>query len=154
MVFLVGGFDDGAPYGRVFQFSVPVSPTPSEVHAGSDQFGMVWGGQKEVVDRIISGYDAALPLIAQDILSLTDDQRIKLETNLKGRLEPRIPYAFLPLQDSVHLSILLIRTTISVQNWIADKRGVGGPIDVATITRTKGFEAIQQKEITGERLVG
>ena len=154
MVFLVGGYDANDPYGKVFQFSIPVSPKPREVHAGSNQFGMVWGGQKEFIDRIISGFDGRLPLVAQEILKLTDDQRNELETKLKGRLEPSIPYDFLPLQDSVDLSILLIRTTISVQNWIAGTRGVGGPIDVAIITRTKGFEAIQYKRISGERLEG
>jgi hypothetical protein len=30
-------------------------------------------------------------------------------------------------------------------------RGVGGAIDVATITRTDGFRAIQEKQILGDR---
>ncbi len=38
-----------------------------------------------------------------------------------------------------------------LQRFLVDIRGVGGDIDVATITRTEGFRAIQQKEIVGER---
>ena len=124
--FLVGGYDEGEPYGRVYQFSVPTSPEPNEQQSGPGQFGMVWGGQTEFTDRIIAGFDGQLPYIAQEILGLNDDQRNVLGVQLKGRLEARIPYAFLPLQDSVDLSILLIRTTIAVQNWIVGIRGVGG----------------------------
>ena len=61
-----------------------------------------------------------------------------------------IPYQFLPLQDCVDLSIFLIRTTIKLQTWLVGVRGVGGAIDVATITRIEGFRAIQQKRIVGE----
>lgn len=153
MVFLVGGYDEGAPYGRVFEFSVPTIPKPKEQHAGSDKFGMVWGGQKEFTDRIIQGFDGRLPGIVQEILELNKKQTDNLEAQLKERLQANIPFPFLPLQDSVDLSILLIRTTITVQNWIVGVRGVGGPIDVATITRTAGFRPVQQKSITGERLV-
>ena len=150
MTFLVGGYDEGEPYGKVFECFVPSAPQPKEQHPGSDQFGMVWGGQKEFTDRIITGFDGQLPGIVQNILGLSDDDTNALGTQLKENLQANIPFPFLPLQDSVDLSILLIRTTISVQNWIVGVRGVGGPIDVATITRTDGFKPVQQKSITGE----
>jgi hypothetical protein len=37
--------------------------------------------------------------------------------------------------------------TSVVQGWTIGIRGVGGAVDVATITRTEGFQAIQQKQI-------
>lgn len=152
--FLVGGYDAGDPYGKVFQFAIPTSPFPEELHSGTGEFGMVWGGQKEFTDRLIAGFDAHLLEVVQEVLDLDDAKRDELEIQLKSRLQANIPFAFLPLQDSVDLSILLIRTTIAVQNWTVGIRGVGGPIDVATITRTEGFNAIQQKSISGERLEG
>ena len=152
IAFLVGGYDEGAPYGRVFELFIPTAPDPKEQHPGPDQFGMVWGGQRDFTDRLITGFDGQLPGIVQQILGLDDTQRDSLGADLKSRLQAQIPFAFLPLQDSVDLSILLIRTTISVQNWVMGVRGVGGPIDVATITRIDGFKPVQQKSITGERL--
>jgi hypothetical protein len=62
-----------------------------------------------------------------------------------------IPYQFLPLQDCVDLAIFLIKTTATIQRWTTGVRGVGGAIDVATITRTDGFRAIQEKQILGDR---
>ena len=152
MLFLVGGYDPDQPYGRVFQFSIPTAPDPDEVQKGPNDFGMVWGGQTEITDRIINGFDVRLPNIAQEILSLSDDDRDHLGRRLQESLQTVIPFQFLPLQDCVDISILLIRTTIAIQNWIVGVRGVGGPIDIATITRTDGFTSIQQKSITGERI--
>ena len=151
LVFLVGGYDEGVAYGRVFELSIPRTPKPLEQHKGDGNFGMVWGGQREVVDRLITGYDARLPGIAENILGLAPDKVSSLNTEMKRQLQAPIPFAFLPLQDCVDLSVLLIRTTMAIQNWMVGIRGVGGPIDVATITQTEGFRWVQQKTIVGER---
>lgn len=149
MIFLVGGYDAGAPYGRLFQVVVPHKPVADEQSIG--QFGALWGGQREYVDRLIQGYDDALPVVVQRVLGLDDATRDRLAGDLKTDRQAKIPYQFLPLQDCVDLAIMLIRTTILMQRWIVDVRGVGGAIDIATITRTEGFKPVQQKEIRGER---
>ena len=150
MIFMVGGYDKGAPYGRVFELSIPTAPEPNEIFTAPGHFGMVWGGQKEFADRIIVGYDDQLPGAAQQILELTDEQREKLRNDLKQHTQTKIPFEFLPLQDCVDLAILVVRTTAALHGLITGIRGVGGPVDVATITRTHGFESIQQKSIIGE----
>ena len=147
MVFLVAGYDEDAPYGRIFELKLPDTPSPKEWGTGA--FGMMWGGQKEYVERIINGYDPNLLAMVQKSLKLTDKQR----DDLKKALSPlglSVPYQFLPLQDCVNLAIFLIRTTIGVQELAVTLRGVGGPIDVATITRDVGLTAIQRKDIVGE----
>jgi hypothetical protein len=149
MNFLVGGYDEGAPYGRIYQIILPTRPEPEELNA--EDFGVVWGGQREFTDRIIQGFDPAAPSIIQKSLTLGDDEMTKIVNDLKRQLSVHIPYLFLPLQDCVDLAIFLIRTTITIQGWIAGLRGVGGAIDVATITRIEGFKPIQQKTVVGER---
>lgn len=150
VVFIVGGYDEGAPYGRVFDMFIPSRPTPNEWHSGSGQFGLVWGGQREYADRLIHGFDGRLPELVKKYLSLDDKKRDELSTNLQTQLQAPIPFAFLPLQDSIDLAIFLIRATIIMQHWMVGVRGVGGDIDVAVITQTEGFSEIRKKKITGE----
>lgn len=150
MVFLVGGFDEGASYGRVFEVLVPSRPEPWEFYQGEGEFGMAWGGQRAIPDRLMQGFDPAVIAKAKDYLQLSDEQAVGLDAHLRAQLQLPIPFQFLPLQDSVNLSIMLIRTTIALQTWTVDVRGVGGAIDVATITRTDGYRAVQQKQIMGE----
>lgn len=152
MSFLIGGFDADAPYGRVFQVNIPSNPVPIEWNAAG-QFGVTWGGQLEYTNRLIKGFDPQLPSLIQDFLKLNGEQKTSLEKYLEGALSLPIPYQFLPLQDCVNLSIFLIRTTMEIQNWAVGVRGVGGAIDVATITRTDGFNAVQQKSVVGQKLI-
>ena len=152
MVFLVGGYDENAPYGRVFDFFIPSRPQPNEQFAVTGQFGVVWGGQREHVDRLLSGYDPRVLEMVGVEFSLDAPKKEEFKNKL-ARLTTPIPYAFLPLQDSVDLSIFLIRTSIQIQTWLVGVRGVGGAIDVATITKTDGFKPIQVKQIIGERRI-
>jgi len=144
MVFLIGGFDEGAVYGRLFDVYVPNRPTPKEQLVGD--FGALFGGQREFVDRLLRGYDARLPEMTKSALSLSAADEAKLATKL-NELATAIPYQFLPLQDCVDLSVFLIRTTINLQTWQIGVRGVGGAIDIATITQTAGFKPLQEKVI-------
>lgn len=148
MVFLVGGYDEDQPYGKVFEFSIPSQPKPKEWH--SESFGIVWGGQQQFAERLIHGFDNTLVPIINKSLNLSEKLLEKVKEDLRQSSLP-IPYQFLPLQDCVDLSIFLIRMTITIQKWIVAVRGVGGYIDVATITKTAGFEPVQQKRIIGER---
>lgn len=151
MVFLVGGFDQDAAYGRVFEIGIPTRPSPKEWHADPGMFGPVWGGQREFTDRLIQGFDPNLFQIAKTTLCLSDEQ-INTLRNALNPLSVQIPYQFLPLQDCVDLSIFLIRTTMTIQTWQIGIRGVGGAIDLATITRTDGYKPVQQKKVKGETI--
>ncbi|MGD0731786.1 MAG: hypothetical protein ABR956_11015 [Terracidiphilus sp.] len=150
MVFYVGGYDDQSPYGRVFQLSIPGAPVPVEMIPGN--FGAIWGGQREITDRLLQGFDGRLPEMAQDVLGIgAANRKTDLEDQLKQRLALPIPWQFLPLQDCVDLTIFLVRSTILLQQWVVGLRGVGGAVDVATITRTDGFREIQVKQIVGDK---
>jgi len=147
IAFLVGGYDENEPYGKVFEFQVPTRPNPRETLPRI--FGLTWGGQREFVDRLLRGYDDRLPIMAQQFLHLNDSQRDGLIQHFTNTLGVPIPYQFLPLQDCVDLSVFLIRITMGIQYWFMGLRGVGGEIDVATIKRIEGLEAIKEKKITG-----
>ena len=93
--------------------------------------------------------------LARDFLhspaaQLQPGQPDPLEIEFASELSAKIPWQFLPLQDCVDLCIFAIRSTITLQKWVVDVRGVGGAIDVATVTRTEGFKYIQQKKIIRE----
>jgi hypothetical protein len=148
MTFVVGGYNEGEPYGRVYEFEIPRAPKPVERTSLQD-FGITWGGQHEIMDRLLAGYDLRAVDVVKQALSLTDDQVKKLVEALT-KFQMPLPIKYLPLQDCVDLAILFIRTTIGAQRLTVGIRGVGGPIDIATITRTHGFQWVQRKTVRGE----
>lgn len=144
----MGGYDKDAPYGDVCSFRVPSESCPVPQHRGS--FGITWGGQLEIANRVLQGYDSQLIPILRERFDLSDPEVNELETALRQKLVATIPCQILPLQDCVNLATFLIRTTMTAQSLSVDVRGVGGMIDVATITRTEGVQWIQQKQLKGE----
>lgn len=151
MVFLVAGYDKGEPYGKVFEIFVPNNPTPTE-KIPLAAFGAIWGGQRSITDRLVQGFDSAAINQIYQALKIPAPQQTtaNLEAHLKTQLSLKIPIQFLPLQDCVDLATFLVKATILLQRWTVDVRGVGGAVDVATITRTGGFEFIQTKRVVGE----
>ncbi|MFH0991871.1 MAG: hypothetical protein V1799_17835 [bacterium] len=144
MVFMLGGYDEGEAYGRVYEIDIPSRPVPKEWH--TSDFGPVWGGQQEFVGRLIHGYDPQLVPFVQKTLGLTAEQTTLLSKAL-SQLQVQIPYQFLPLQDCINLSALLVRTTMEMQSFYVGLRGVGGNIDIAAITKTGGFQPIKEKDV-------
>jgi len=150
MMFIVGGFDPQAAYGRVFLIDIPNDPEPVEQNPGETEFGMTWGGQLQIPSRIIHGFDPMVPHIIREQLGLEEQELEHLRRAFKENLEFSIPYKVLPLQDCVNLAMFMIESTISAQNLAAVLRGVGGPIDIAVIRRTQGLQYIQRKSIGDE----
>jgi len=148
MTFVVSGYDDGEPYGTVCVLDIPANPQPREQHPGAE-FGITWGGQRDVVDRLIQGFDARLPDVVAESLSLEQAQTDALRQALQ-QFQMAIPLPAMPLQDCVDLAIFFIRTTIDAQALTVGIRGCGGPIDVAIIRRREGMTFVQQKRISGE----
>ncbi len=148
--FVVGGFDHDNPYGKLFTLSIPDAVQPTPVYFGASPFGLYWDGMPQFAQRIILGYDSFVLAGAAQILNLTPDQMNLLSQQLGGYSQANIPYEILSLQDGVDLVILLIRTTIAIMNLTTGFRSVGGPIEIATITRSEGFKFVQRKTITGE----
>lgn len=150
MTFVVGGYDPDQPYGNVFLVDVPKNPEPEPRNPGPQDFGMTWGGQLQVASRLIHGSDPALFPLLKEKLGLTDEQLAELLQFLTQRLQYRIPFDILPLQDCIDMASFLVRATVSLQNLGVTIRGVGGVVEIAIITRTRGLRFVQKKRIHGE----
>ena len=147
IIFLVGGYDDKETYGEICELRIPGSLKPRPLKTGK-QFGISWGGQTQFTERLINGLDRQLVSEVQKLLELEDSQKTtQLYEHLLAKLSAKIPYQFLPLQDCVDLTKLVIETTAALQSFVTGVRGVGGPVDMAVITRHNGYKPLQQKEI-------
>ena len=146
---IVGGYDRNKPHGSIYDFNIPYNPVPQPHYEGS--FGMRWGGQLNIANRIIHGFDPELFSLISKELSVPPDKAQEFVETARSHLEYAIPYRMLPLQDCIDLVTFLIRTTITAQGLSTGMRGVGGTIEVASITRTDGFGWVQKREMRGER---
>lgn len=148
MTFVVAGFNPDEIYGQVFVVDIPRVPKP--IARGTEtEFGITFGGQHEIVSRIMNGYDVRLPEVLQKGLNLSPEQVTKFGTIIK-QFQLMVPLQVLALQDGVDLACFFIRTTMDAQRFSVGIRGVGGAIDVAVIKRNQDLQFIQRKHEHGE----
>ncbi len=148
MTFVVAGFNPDEIYGQVYIVEIPRNPKPTERSKGNE-FGITFGGQHDIVSRIMMGYDIKLPDALQKGLNLTPEQKAKFGALIKQFQLP-IPLQVLALQDAVDLSCFFIRTTMDAQRLSIGIRGVGGAIDIAIIKRNQMLQFVQRKQEHGE----
>lgn len=152
MTFVVAGFNPDDVYGQVYLVQIPRAPEPVQQNPGN-QFGITFGGQHEIVSRIMMGYDARLLEKLKQGLNLTPEQRGKLGELVK-EFQLRIPLQVFALQDAIDLSCFFIRATMDAQRLSIGVRGVGGAIDIAIVRRNDDLLFIQRKKEHGESEVG
>jgi hypothetical protein len=148
MTFVVAGFNHDEVYGEVYLIEIPRSPKPIPRSKGTE-FNITFGGQHEIVSRIVSGYDIRLLGALKKDLNLSPEQITKFETSIK-QFQIGIPLQVLALQDCIDLACFFIRTTMDAQKFSLGIRGVGGCIDVAIIKRNQKLQFIQRKQEHGE----
>jgi hypothetical protein len=148
MTFVVTGFNKDEVYGQVFVIEIPRIPKPTE-RSKDNEFGITFGGQNEIMSRVLQGYDVRLPDMLKKNLNFTPDQAAKFDMFIK-QFQIAIPMQVLALQDCVDLACFFIRTTMDTQKFSVGLRGVGGAIDVAVIKRNQNLQFIQRKQIHGE----
>lgn len=143
MTFVIAGFNLNEVYGQVYIVEIPRAPKPLERNI-DNEFGITFGGQHEIVSRILLGYDIRLPEALKG-LNLSPEQATKVGVILK-QYQLAVPLQVLALQDGIDLANFLIRSTVDGQKLSIGIRGVGGDIDVAVIKRNKNLQFIQRKQ--------
>jgi len=150
MTFVVTGYNEGEPYGRVYSFEIPRRPNPAEQSPGHTNFGITWGGQREIVDRLLMGYDTRIFDLLKKANIIKDTDVPNIQKTLRS-LQLALPIQFMPLQDCINLATLFIQTTINAQKLTISLRGCGGAIDLAIITRNEPLKFIQKKNLILEQ---
>ncbi|MDD3641332.1 MAG: hypothetical protein PHQ99_04265 [Atribacterota bacterium] len=117
------------------------------------EYGPNWIGQTDVVSRIVLGFDGRiinLPFV-QDASSLTDRENVLKQLH---SLEYVIQWGTMTLQDAIDFCTLMIETTSAIQRFSdgikanpGELPGVGGPVEVLTITPEEGFKWVRRKRI-------
>ena len=144
--FYIGGYDSKG--GNIYATYIPEKDV-SLVSNTIAKSGMNWGGQIDVITRLLKGYDhriVTLPGFPKDLTA--ELNKLEYVTNFNN----------MTLQDAVDYAVFLVKTTIDMQRFSdgivmqpGDIPGCGGSIDVAVVQPDSNFCWIQRKELRGER---
>jgi hypothetical protein len=111
---------------------------------GQNDIGIHWSGECDAVQRLIIGFGAAT-VDALKGAGLDDAMIPKFVQQVRPHLEKALCFAPMPIQDAVEVAEFLVRTQIEFSRFQVGAQVVGGPIEIATITKHEGFKWVARK---------
>ncbi|MEU9132832.1 hypothetical protein AB0D08_32795 [Kitasatospora sp. NPDC048540] len=142
---LVGGYSSGGTLAEEYQitFAPDADPVISPLHEG-ETTGVSWYGNPEPINRILKGYSLGLGNALVNLGVSAEEAPLAL-----GAIEEQLSIPFtlpaMPFQDAIDLAIWLVDLTAKFVRFTPGADTVGGPIEVAGITRHEGFKWIRRK---------
>lgn len=143
--FMVGGYSAKKDYAEEWKFDI-IGGTitgPYKVR-GENETGMTWNGESEAITRLYFGHGAGLPTI----LSNAGIDKPKLEEIMQlinQHLAVPFVVAPMPIQDAIDIAAFFVNLTVEFSRFKPGAPTVGGPVDIASITKHEGFKWVRRK---------
>jgi hypothetical protein len=142
----VCGYSSGHLLPEVWQvgFNEGKSIDPSCIQT-EDDFGVRWNGELEALNRLILGVGTITEEGAKAI-GMTVENAVQLLSKLLPHTYENLILPAAPIQDAINLARFMVETTTGfIQFSITRLKTVGGPIEIAVITKHEGFKWVQRK---------
>jgi len=145
MGYRVCGYSAGATLPEAWEVGISGAETfgPTSLYA-DDAFGPRWAGETEALDRLVLGTGSRLA----DALhqgGLDEANATVIHHDLATRLYVQLYLPAMPIQDAIDLARFLAETAAKFTLFSLRAATVGGPIEVAAITKHEGFKWINRK---------
>jgi len=116
-----------------------------------DSTGMTWAGMPEAISRLVNGFDPNLQYVLTDALGVPKEQINDAMAIIKQSLTiPLFPPA-IPIQDAIDLAEFMVDLTIKFSRYTPGAPMVGGPIEIAAITKHEKFRWVKRKYYYSEK---
>jgi hypothetical protein len=115
------------------------------------EFGLRWDGEYEALDRLVFGLGTRFNEFAVKH-GLPERQAAELREKLVPDLYELLFVEAMPMQDAIDLARYLVETTIGfIKYSVARPKTVGGPIEIAAISKHEGFQWVQRGNTLASR---
>lgn len=116
-------------------------PTPVRSNHG---WGAIWAGEPEAVTRLLNGYSPVLSKAIEGAIGVPA-ARIDVALQQSATLPAQIISPAMPIQDAIDVAEFLVELTSKYSRYTPGAATVGGPVEVAAITKHEGFRWVKRK---------
>jgi hypothetical protein len=111
----------------------------------SEESGIFWAGMGESLSRLIMGFGTALPQVLQQNLGVPVNQIPAAMQIIQQALGSQLAISAMPLKDAIDLAEFLADVAIKYSKFSPGANVVGGPIEIAAISKHEGFKWVKRK---------
>lgn len=147
MGILIAGYSTGGTHAEEFEINVTEGGLCSgpQVRRPGPECGFTVGGQPMAVSRLILGVDPGLGQVLEQGLGVPHDQVAPALAVIQNQLQVPVVQDAMPFQDALDLAHFLVDATIKMTRFLPGPSTVGGPIEIAGITKHEGFKWVARK---------
>jgi hypothetical protein len=147
--FLLGGYSRPGEFGESWSVEIDKGSvqTPKEMRK-PEQAGINWGGQTESLQRMLLGFSPNIFDVLAQVNKppqTPEEMSQRLAPLLVNRLRAPMVFAPMPIQDAIDLARFFVHTAIMFSRFLPGPNMVGGPIEIAAITKHENFKWISRK---------
>jgi hypothetical protein len=143
---IVAGFGSDNEHAEEWQINVTGGVMDGPNLLRSDALcGLTVGGQPETISRLVFGVDPRLADVMVNQLGIDVSQVGQAVGLIQEHLQLPLVQDAMPFQDALDLSEFLVDATIKMTRFMPGAPTVGGPIEVAGITKHEGFTWVKRK---------
>ncbi len=144
--FIVAGYSSGQSMAEEYRLQAVngLCGDPQPVR-GVEETGVAWSGDGEAIHRLLVGFGTGLPQVLQVNLGVPEGQVGPAMAVLTQALTLQVVSPAMPLQDAIDLAEFLVDLTIKTSRFTPGAPTVGGPIEVAAISKHEHFKWISRK---------
>lgn len=144
--FVIAGYSTGKDLGEEYQILIDQAGKchgPNLIRKAHES-GVTWNGQPEALVRLFFGISNGLPKVLKKN-GLTDAQIQKIIESVQTELQATLVWDPMPIKDAIELADFLVETAKKFHHFIPGAATVGGPTEIAAITKHEGFKWITRK---------
>jgi hypothetical protein len=141
--FVVSGYSAHADEPETWRSGIPSSTGPQLVHA-ADVVSVNWWGQAEAVARLLLGHGTGLATALAE-LGTDPDVIKKAIPKIQAALSATFLHPAMPIQDAIDFAEFLAKLQTDWARFSFGHATVGGPVELAAITKHEGFKWIKRK---------
>lgn len=143
---IVAGYSSRGQHAEEYQIATTPSGTdgPTSLRA-PEMCGFTIGGQPETIARLVMGADPRMGQVLTDNLGVPPEQVGLAVSIIEQQLTLPLVQDAMPFADALELAHFLVDATVKVSRFMPGPATVGGPIEVAGITKHEGFKWVHRK---------
>lgn len=151
--FVIAGYSSNSDLPEEYQLIYPQQTKPALIRP-PEEVGLTWNGEIEPLTRLILGHGSHLQQTVQRALNLFKGQKEAGEFMQRLKMESQVSVISpgMPLQDVIYLAEYLVNTAIKFAKYRPGAQTVGGPIEIAVISKHEGFKWIKRKHYFNTKL--
>lgn len=144
--FVVSGYSAHATMADEYLIQIANGECPEpRLLRQNHETGITWSGMGEALNRLALGFGSALPQVLQNQLGVPPQQIANGMPIIQKFLHWPCVMPAMPLQDAIDLAEFFVDLTIQYARFSPAAPMVGGPIEVAAISKHEGFRWVKRK---------